>query len=257
MPMLDSTWKVCVLIGVLVVIRMALRFDGGLKPETKRSLIEFVDSALIALALVFFIIRPFVIQAFYIPSRSMEDTLKINDRILVNRFIYRYLGPRRGDIVVFKAPPKALETSSGSPEEKDFIKRLIGLPGDRIRVRDGYVEINGQRQDEPYIRERPLYTYPAPEDYMEATLPIDGDEVVVPQGAYFVLGDNRNQSHDGHRWGFVPRENVLGKALLVFFSWPPREPGSDGGGFDLKRLGWRRLSDRPRPIPFGAEEPLS
>lgn len=203
------------------------------------SFLEFADSILIALLLVFCILRPFVIQAFFIPSGSMENTLLINDRILVNKFIYFFEEPKHGNIVVFRAPPQA------DPGRKDFIKRLMGVPGDRICVHGGKVYRNGQALDEPYIKEPPMYNWPvigrdefAPgilldrtngghewEGILEDGVPGRVGEVLVPPGSVLVMGDNRNDSNDSTKWHqgdlsapFVPRENVLGQAKLIF--WP-------------------------------------
>ncbi|MBI3947968.1 MAG: signal peptidase I [Armatimonadetes bacterium] len=165
--------------------------------QLRRSVLEFIDSGLIALVLVFLLIRPFVVQAFYIPSGSMKPTLQINDKILVNKFIYRFREPRRGDVVVFRAPPQA------ALDEKDFIKRLIGLSGDVIEVRKGRVYLNGQARDETYIAEPPAYGM-AP--------------VVVEPGKVFVMGDNRNDSNDSHAWGQLDESRIRGEAMFIF--WP-------------------------------------
>lgn len=208
----DSAWWVIGMLGVAVSLRVWGAQASYLR-RYRAGLLEFVDSALIALLLVFCILRPFVIQAFYIPSGSMENTLLVNDRILVNKFIYFFQEPRHGDIVVFRAPRQA------SPDKKDFIKRVVGLPGDRISVHDGKLWRNGQPVDEPYIREAPDYVWPE-----------TGGEVTVPAGALLVMGDNRNFSNDSHKWEmpgpdgtmqpapFLPRENVLGRAMVIF--WP-------------------------------------
>jgi signal peptidase I len=214
-------------------------FDTDLARKHKPGIIELIDSALIALLLVFCILRPFVIQAFFIPSASMENTLLINDRILVNKALYFAREPKHGDIIVFRAPPQA------DPGKKDFIKRVIGVPGDHISVHDGKLWRNGQPVDEPYIREAPLYAWPvlgrdqfAPgvlaEGAQGRTWQVDDHgmrvtvgEVIVPQGAILVMGDNRNDSNDSHAWTdpltgvsepFVPRENALGRAEVIF--WP-------------------------------------
>jgi signal peptidase I len=184
---------------------------------------ELLDSALVALALVFFIIKPFVLQAFFIPSGSMKDTLLLGDRLVVSRFAYRFGEPQRGDVVVFKAPPQADENQT------EFIKRLIGLPGDRIKVEKGTLFVNGLPVEEPYIRERPRDRTPSrPEpgalhtrrDYLGFDWYLEDDQVVVPEGHYFMMGDNRNQSRDGRTWGYVPREALVGRAILIF--WPPQ-----------------------------------
>jgi len=129
---------VLVITGLLLVIRMTLPRARQLPKAWADSVAEFVESALIAIVLVFLVIRPFVVQAFYIPSGSMRMTLLEQDRILVNKFIFRVREPHRGEIVVFRAPPKA------SPDEKDFIKRLIGLPGDTLAVKPDTVMIDGK-----------------------------------------------------------------------------------------------------------------
>jgi len=127
---LDQPWKIAALIGLLAFLRII----WGLWKEapSRRFMVELLDSGLIAFILVFIIIRPFVVQAFYIPSESMVPTLLPGDRILVNKFIYRLNPPRRGDIIVFDAPEYALQPGDG---RKDYVKRLVGLPGDRILVR--------------------------------------------------------------------------------------------------------------------------
>ncbi len=202
----DNTWEVLGLLGGIVALRAAV---PHLRPlhRHRGAILEFVDSGLVAVLLVFCILRPFVIQAFYIPSGSMLPTLHLQDRILVNKFIYYFREPRFGEIVVFEAPQYV------SAAKKDFIKRVVGLPDDRIAVcsrylNDGYLYYNGQRKEEPYIKELHEYNFPE-----------RGGEFVVPEGTVMVFGDNRNDSNDGHRWGPLPRENVLGKAFCIF--WPP------------------------------------
>ncbi len=144
-------------------------------------------------------IRQFVAEARYIPSGSMLPTLQINDRLLVDKVSYRFSNPRRGDIVVFD-PTAALERQDFHDA---FIKRIIGLPGDKVSVRGGRVFIDGKPLTEPYIADTPRYQY---------------GPVTVPPGQYLVLGDNRNNSYDSHYWGFVPRDKIIGKALVRF--WP-------------------------------------
>lgn len=151
-------------------------------------------------------IRHFVAEARYIPSGSMEPTLQINDRLVIEKVSYHFNPPQRGDIVVFWPPEKL--TPPGQRRDA-FIKRVIGLPGDVVEVSNGQVIINGEVITEDYIKAPPDYTW--------------GPET-VDEGAYLVLGDNRNSSYDGHAWGFLPQENIIGKASVRF--WPP------------SRLGW-------------------
>lgn len=150
-------------------------------------------------------IRTFVAEARYIPSGSMEPTLEINDRLVVEKISYYFNPPQRGDIVVFW-PPDSL-----FPEGKRrdaFIKRVIGLPGDTVEITNGTVFVNGEPLEEDYIKAEPTYVW--------------GPET-VPEGEYLVLGDNRNSSYDSHSWGFVPAENIIGKAVVRF--WPPSRIG--------------------------------
>jgi signal peptidase I len=144
-------------------------------------------------------IRQFVAEARYIPSESMLPTLKVNDRLIVDKVSYHFNQPQRGDIVVFN-PTKALEDQNFHDA---FIKRVIGLPGDRIAIRGGKVFVNDEPLRENYIQERPQYELEA---------------VTVPQNQYMVLGDNRNNSYDSHYWGFVPKEKIIGRAVVRF--WP-------------------------------------
>lgn len=143
-------------------------------------------------------IRTFVAEARYIPSGSMLPTLEINDRLIIDKLGYRFTEPERGDVVVFNP------TEELSQQYKDaFIKRIIGLPGETLEVRDGQVFVNGEPIEENYIAEEPQYNW--------------GPET-IPEDNYLVLGDNRNNSYDSHYWGFVPREKIIGRAIVRF--WP-------------------------------------
>jgi signal peptidase I len=215
---LDQPWKIAALIGLLAFLRII----WGLWKEapSRKFMVELLDSGLIAFILVFLIIRPFVVQAFYIPSESMVPTLLPGDRILVNKFIYRLNPPQRGDVIVFDAPEYALQNGEG---RKDYVKRLVGLPGDQILVRrEEGAYINGQRLlDAPGV---PLPERDWPEDeWMRPT----EHPFTVPPGTYFVMGDNRNRSNDSRLWmdktteehrPELPANRVLGKAMVVF--WP-------------------------------------
>jgi len=151
-------------------------------------------------------IRTFVAEARYIPSSSMENTLQINDRLIINKFSYRFHEPKRGDIAVFMAPKRAGEVCQRiktAPKDA-YIKRVIGLPGDKVEVNTKHqVLINNQVLTEKYIKEPPDYSF---------------DPIIVPPNSYLMLGDNRNNSCDGHLWGFLPRENFIGPAVFLF--WP-------------------------------------
>jgi signal peptidase I len=155
-------------------------------------------------------IRQFVAEARYIPSGSMLPTLQINDRLIVDKLSYRFNSPQRGDIVVF-SPTSTLEKQNFHDA---FIKRVIGLPGDKVEVKNGRVLINGQPISENYIEEAPQYQW-RPE--------MIGLPDRVPADSYLVLGDNRNNSYDSHYWGYVPREKIIGRAVVRF--WPPNRVG--------------------------------
>ena len=163
---------------------------------------------ILALSIVLaFGIRHFVAEARYIPSESMLPTLEINDRLIVEKVSYHFREPQRGDVVVF-SPTDAIQQAN--PDFHDaLIKRIIGLPGDTVEVRDGQVYIDGQILVENYIDEAPNYPW--------------GPEV-IPEDSYLVLGDNRNNSYDSHFWGFVPQKNLIGRAAVRV--WPLDRLGS-------------------------------
>ena len=309
------------IIAVVIVLLIARLILGRYKSKSLKSITELVESLLIAIVLVFLVIRPFVVQAFFIPSESMEPTLLTGDRLLVNKFIYRFTDPKHGDVIVFKSPPsaneargndsevamvaqeidrssalsnwnevagKVMETSGDNGEvkihpaaahggefssiqelcilgktdmlgtilpiekqsfaennydlivkfiginnktsaeelvgkearigEKDYIKRVIGIPGDTLEVKSlgpgryGIEEFalyrNGEPLDEPYIKDTPDYIM---------------KKQVVRRGMLFVMGDNRRNSNDSHRWGQLDRRRVVGKAMVIF--WPPKRMG--------------------------------
>ncbi len=158
-------------------------------------------------AILAFGIRTFVAEARYIPSKSMVPTLQVDDRLIVDKVSYHFKDPQRGDIIVFMPPDEASVVCTGpqaSQHNKDaYIKRIIGLPGDSVEVKQGQVFINGKPLKEGYVEEVPDYQY---------------GPRVVPAGSYLVLGDNRNNSCDSHYWGFVPRDNIIGRAIVRF--WP-------------------------------------
>ncbi len=170
-------------------------------------------------AILAFGIRTFVAEARYIPSRSMVPTLQVDDRLIIDKVGYHFREPQRGDIVVFMPPDDAAVVCTTSPRSpangnsnntnKDaYIKRIVALPGETVEVRQGKVLINGQALQEDYLQEVPDYEY--------------GPRVVA-ENSYLVLGDNRNNSCDSHYWGFVPRENIIGRAVVRF--WPLNRVG--------------------------------
>ncbi|MGQ4649507.1 signal peptidase I [Lyngbya aestuarii] len=159
-------------------------------------------------------IRSLVAEARYIPSESMVPTLQINDRLIIDKLSYRFTDPQRGDVVVFMPPDQAglcLNPQSKKPvaPKEAFIKRIIGLPGETVKVKGEKVYINGKPLQEKYISELTDYDY---------------GPVTVPDNSYLVLGDNRNNSCDGHYWGYVPRQNIIGKAIVRF--WPLNRIGA-------------------------------
>ena len=180
--------------------------------KKKSTLREYAEAAAIAILLALFI-RAFVVQAFKIPSGSMEPTLLVGDHILVNKFLYGVKlpffqstlipisTPERGDIIVFIYP---------EDKSKDFIKRVIGTPGDRVQMQDKQLLVNGQPFDDKYG----YY------DEKAGNPSRSFGPVVVPEDHYFVMGDNRDHSMDSRFWGFVPSEAVKGKAFIIYWSWP-------------------------------------
>lgn len=183
----------------------------------------------------------FIVQAFQIPSESMENTLLIGDYLLVDKLRYGgdefwghfvpYRPVRRGDIIVFRYPVNPTQ---------HFVKRVVGVPGDRVRLVNRQVYINGVPLREPYVRytsrahdvfrdEFPRLDLPAPglegDWYLQMKKLVDDGQLIIPEGHYFVLGDNRDESLDSRYWGFVPKENVIGRPLLIY--WSVRDVNDD------------------------------
>jgi len=168
------------------------------QPNRGKGLIrEWAETIVTALILAL-IIRAFVIQVFYIPSGSMEPTLEIGDRIIVNKFIYRFSAPKRFDIIVFEYP----YTKAGE-KKKDYIKRIIGLPDETLEVRDGDVFINGVKLNEKHMMSKDMSGF---------------SKFKVPFDSYFMMGDNRGNSADSRVWGYMPKKFIKGPA--VFRIWP-------------------------------------
>jgi signal peptidase I len=190
------------------------------------SFVELVTIVAVALGLALGI-QAFLVKPFRIPSESMVPTLAISQRVLVDRVSYRFSSPERGDIVVFKPPGGADENACGVQHSDDtpcprptkdrsdtnFIKRVVAVGGDRIKVMGGRVYLNGRRQDEPYIQ--------ADDQCGICNLP---EEITIPKGHYFMMGDNRGASADSREWGPIPEKWMIGKGFATY--WPPGKIGT-------------------------------
>jgi signal peptidase I len=207
----------------------------------KSTLREYFESIVIAVILALFV-RTWVVQAFKIPTGSMENNLLIGDHLLVNKFVVAPAGAERmvlpvgditrGDIVVFKYP---------EDPERDFIKRVIGLPGETLEVRDKRVLVDGKPIEEPYVH----YLQPASGSSEITSFDVRDryGPVTVPAGHYFVMGDNRDNSQDSRYWGFLPRSYIKGKALIIYWSYDAgpefvrsAEAGTEGPGESFSRV---------------------
>ena len=179
-----------------------LKPSGKKRQGPVRFVLELIAIA-IAAGLIAYFVQLLLVKPFEIPSGSMENTLKIGDRVLVNRLAYRFGSPSRGDVIVFKSPQNL---------DEDLIKRVVAVGGDTVEIRSGNLLVDGQIQVEPYIKEPMRTTNFGP--------------VRVPDGNLFVMGDNRNDSFDSRMWNphWLPVENVVGKAFMIY--WP------------LNRLSW-------------------
>lgn len=227
--------------------------------------LEMARSLFVVLVVAMFILT-FIVQPFRIPSESMERTLLVGDFLLVNKMAFAppgdwgwllpYRMVHRGDIIVFHFPP--------DPPEH-VVKRVIGLPGDHVHLEKGLAWVNGRRLDEPWVVFEPaypddfrdsfpteLYTDPGVDAHwwMQMRADVREGDLVVPQGYYFVLGDNRNFSRDSRYWGFVPRDDIVGRPFVIYFSL--REPSAtDVAQMADDRLGqkndlWDRVVDLAR-----------
>jgi signal peptidase I len=172
--------------------------DPGFPDNTngvRRLVLDLLETIL--LSVILFLGINAISARIRVESISMQPTLYENDFVIVNKLAYKMGEPTRGDVIIFHYPP--------DPAREPYIKRVIGVPGDRITVADGSVYINDERMEEPYIAAAPQYN----------------GTWIVPGDSLFVLGDNRNNSSDSHNWGMVPLDNVIGRALVVY--WPPSE----------------------------------
>lgn len=172
-----------------------------MEEKTKKLIREYAESLLIA-AVLALIIRTFIIAPFKIPTSSMEPTLMPGDKIFVNRFIYRFRPPQRGDVVVFRYPEDI---------HRDFIKRLVAFSGETIEIANGKIVINGEAVDTPEIFQKLQYSN-------RGAYGAENAQITIPDDCYFVLGDNSDSSRDSRYWGFVPRKFLLGKAFVIW--WP-------------------------------------
>jgi signal peptidase I len=180
--------------------------SGSQPPNWWLSHRENIITILLALVLALGI-RTFIAEARWIPSDSMLPTLEEGDRLVVEKVSYRFSSPQRGDIIVFN-PPAYLDFPGA------YIKRVIGLPGDEMQIKDGFVYVNGIPLSESYIAESPHYDCPG----ACPGITTEGETFTVPEDSYFVMGDNRNNSQDSHYFGFLPRKNIIGHTLVRF--WP-------------------------------------
>ncbi len=217
--------------------------EPGPKKSTLR---EYFESICVAVILALFI-RTFVLQAFKIPTGSMEQNLLIGDHLIVNKMIYadaasaleKQIAPvrevRRRDVVVFKFP--------GDPK-RDFIKRVIGLPGERLRIENKKVYIDGEPLDEPYV----YFSEPpgaAPTGFFPDARRDNMPEVLIPEDHYFVMGDNRDNSHDSRFWGTLDGDLLKGRALLIYWSYD-----SPSGRNAYTKHGWDYVKEILSIIPY-------
>jgi signal peptidase I len=202
---------------------------AGKSGTGKSTLREYVEAIVMALVLAL-VLRAYVVEAFKIPSGSMIPTLVVGDHLLVNKLVYGldlpfvedkvlvYRNPRIYDIIVFKYP---------KDPGKNFIKRVMGVEGDKVEIRDKDVFVNGQRTEDPFVQHTDTEVLPAKMSKRDNFGPI-----TVPEGKVFVMGDNRDDSHDSRYWGFVDLNEIKGKAMFIYWSWD-----GDSGRPRLKRIG--------------------
>jgi len=191
------------------------------KPKKQKKAWDTIKGIIIIVLLVV-LIRVYFVEAFQIPSGSMKDTLLVGDLILANKLIYRFIEPKRGDIVIFKYPHQDNSINpyktlkqwvgdlTGRPliNRKNLIKRVIGLPGETLEMKEGVIYINGRPLNEPYLKFKPEGNF---------------GPYNISEDSYFLMGDNRNESSDSRYWGFLPKKYIIGKALFIYWSWIPSE----------------------------------
>ncbi len=218
-------------------------------PAPKKNLFKEIVETVVIITVSVFLIRSFVIQAFKIPTGSMEDTLLVGDFLLVNKFVYGakvpftdirlpgYKDPQPGNIIVFKYP---------RDPELDYIKRLIAIEGQTIEIKDKQLYIDGQRFDNPthsrfdsmLIESKGVYEngiFPPRSNFNKDNY----GPIAVPNGHYFVMGDNRDNSLDSRYWGFLPKENLVGEALIIYWSWDPSVPLYN----IISKVRWSRIAN--------------
>jgi signal peptidase I len=200
---LPFIWALAIAVGLYALKALLVR-ARSLPRKPAEAALSVVDTLLFAWVMVFVLITPALGQQFYIPSASMEPTLLINDRLSVARPPFWFHGPRRGDVIVFNAPPNATMEGVSTP----YIKRVIGLPGETLKVRSGLVFINGRALDEPYVMEPSI---------------ADFGPIIIPPHHVFMMGDNRNNSADSRYWGPLDESRIVGKAWFRF--WPLNKVG--------------------------------
>lgn len=191
------------------------------QPRRKSVFREYAEALIVAVLLAL-LIRTFVVQAFNIPSGSMIPTLLVGDHVLVAKFYYWFTEPKRGDIMVFVSPQDG---------KTDLIKRVVGLPGDRLSMSRKQVFINGKPLAEPYSQ--------ADHGSIESALLSRRDNfgpLAIPQGKYFMMGDNRDNSYDSRYWGLVDRQAIVGKAFIIYWSW-------NWGADWLRLVRWERFAN--------------
>ena len=193
--------------------------EKGTETEPKKKKDGFFDSLVVAVVIAM-VIKGLLLQTYTIPSESMYKTLMVGDFLVLNRLAYVFDEPDMGDVVVFEYP---LEPN------KDFIKRVVGTPGDRVKLVDKVLYINGEAYREPYKRVNGQAPLPK-----EMTHKDNFDEFVVPEGKYFMMGDNRDNSYDSRFWGFVDGDKIKGKALMIYWSLESPKYNSAWSKFPLR-----------------------